>query len=249
MNRWLPLFVIKFAAIICIVVNNCFKASSQQPTDVIPRIYAKSVFFPYPMDKQWKSSLGFTLTTMPQEITEEQHYRIPAIDFHVLKKVSKRWYIDGRVNAQIVQNMFSIGPKWATPINKKLSIAVGDDIAWWFGFIKTEGFRTRGTGWQNTPNLSLGYQFNNKILLTIKGEALMNLAFSAHTGEAAVAAEHRLFSGSAFSIILEQPLYTHHSLTLGFRAVYTDFYWQTWALFETFQRNIYYPEVIVGLIL
>ena len=247
MKTLLSLFIIKAFSIVCIIAIAAGNAHCQE--DSIPRIYAKSVFFPYPMEKHWKSSLGFVLTTMPQEITEEQHYRVPAIDFHVLKKVSKRLYLDGRINAQVLQNMVSLGPRWATPITNKLSVAVGDDVAWWFGFITTEGFKTRGGGWLNTPNLSLGYQFNNKILLTIKAEALMNLSFKAHAGENLVAGNYRLFSGSAFSIILEQPLYNHHSLTLGFRAIYTDFFWQTWALFETFQRNIYYPEVTVGLIL
>lgn len=243
----LPLFVIKTLSIVCAIVCICSSAYCQ--ADTIPRIYAKSVFFPYPMEKHWKSSLGFVLTTMPQDITEEQHYRVPAIDFHVLKKVSKRLYLDGRINAQILQNMVSLGPRWATPITNKLSMAVGDDVAWWFGFINTEGFKTRGSGWLNTPNISFGYQFNNKILLTVKAEALMNVSFKAYTGETPVNADYRLFSGSAFSIILEQPFYNHHSLTLGVRAIYTDFFWQTWALFETFQRNIYYPQVIVGLIL
>ena len=243
----LPLFIAK--AFLIVFVIACSVGNAYCQDNPIPRIYAKSVFFPYPMEKNWKSSLGFVLTTMPQDITEEQHYRVPAIDFHILKKVSKRMYLDGRINAQVLQNMVSLGPRWATPITKKLSMGVGDDVAFWFGFIKTEGFKTRGSGLLNTPNLSFGYQFNNKILLTIKGEALMNLSFKAFAGENPVSADYRLFSGSAFSIILEQPLYKHHSLTLGFRAVYTDFFWQTWALFETFQRNIYYPEVTVGLIL
>jgi hypothetical protein len=246
MKKLLPSFI-KVFIIVCVIASTVGKAYCQE--DTIPRIYAKSVFFPYPMEKHWKSSLGFVLTTLPQDITEEQHYRVPAIDFHVLKKVSKRLYLDGRINAQVLQNMVSLGPHWATPITKKLSVAIGNDVAWWFGFITTEGFKTRGSGWLNTPNLSLGYQFNNKILLTIKGEALMNVSFNAYTGETPVAANYRLFSGSAFSIILEQPFYNHHSLTLGFKVVYTDFFWQTWALFETFQRNIYYPQVIVGLIL
>lgn len=102
---------------------------------------------------------------------------------------------------------------------------MGDDVSWWFGFITTEGFKTRGSGWLNTPNLSLCYQFNNKILLTVKAEALMNVSFKAFTGETSVNADYRLFSGSAFSIIIEQPFYNHHSLTLGVRAVYTDFVW------------------------
>lgn len=63
------------------------------------------------MEKYWKSSLGFVLTTMPQDITEEQHYRVPAIGFHILKKVSQKLYLDGHINAQILQNMVSLGSR------------------------------------------------------------------------------------------------------------------------------------------
>jgi hypothetical protein len=48
--------------------------------------HLKGVFFPYPMDRPWKMSVGFTNTTMPYDITEEIHYRIPALDLHVLRR-------------------------------------------------------------------------------------------------------------------------------------------------------------------
>ena len=63
------------------------------------------IFFPSPLiGKAWHSSIGFTLTEMPVDITEEAQFRAPAIDFHVLRRLGKGYYLDGRINSQIVQN-------------------------------------------------------------------------------------------------------------------------------------------------
>ncbi len=210
---------------------------------------AKRIFFPYPMQQKWQTALGFTATTMPYEITEELHFRVPAADLHVLRKLHNRLYLDGRLNFQIFQNIISLGPRWALPVSKRTSLAIGNDLAYWFGFINVEGLKTTGSGWQNYPNLSIGYRFNKAILLTLKAEALMNFAISTYAGDTKVASDYRLFSGSAYSVFLEQPFYGTKSLTLGFRAIYSNFFWQTWTLFEPFDRNLFFPQVIVGLIL
>lgn len=214
----------------------------------IPATHQKFVSFPFSMDKHWRSSLGFSLTTLAQDVTEEQHLRVPCGDFHVLRKLSHNTHLDGRVNFQFFQNQITLGPRWAFPLSHRLSMSVGNDIAWWFGFLNVEGFKTKGQGWQNYPNASVGYRFNKQILLTVKAEAIMTLSVKARTGDVPVASNHRLFSGSSVTATLEQPFYGNKSLSLGFRFLYTDFFWQTWALFETFDRNIFYPQLIIGFI-
>jgi hypothetical protein len=215
----------------------------------LPMQQQKRIYFPYPMDKKWQTSVGFTATTMPYEITEEIHFRVPAGDFHALRKLGKKTFLDGRINFQVVQNILSAGPRWATPVSERSSVALGADIAYWFGFINTQGLKTRGSGWQTYPSLSFGYRFNKAILLTLRAEAIMNLGIKTYAGETKVATDYRVFSGSAYSVFLEQPFYGNKSLSLGFKALYSNFFWQTWTLFEPFDRNLFFPQVIVGLVL
>lgn len=214
----------------------------------VPAFHQKFVSFPYPMDRPWKASIGFSLTTLAQDVTEEQHLRVPCGDFHILKKLSHNSYLDGRINFQVFQNMITLGPRWAFPLNDRLSMSLGNDLGYWFGFINVEGFKTVGHGFQNYPNVSLGYRFNKSILLTVKAEAIMTLSMKARTGGVPVTSDNRFFSGSSFTATLEQPFYGNKSLSLGFRFLYTDFFWQTWALFETFDRNIFYPQLLIGFI-
>jgi hypothetical protein len=209
----------------------------------------KRIFFPYPMDKGWQTSVGFTSTTMPQEITEEAHFRVPAGDIHVLRKLGNKLYLDSRVNLQVIQNLVSLGPRWATRLSNRVSMAVGNDLAYWFGRINIAGIRTRGHGFQNYPNIAFGYRFNKQVLLTVRAESMMNFGVETFAATTPVKSSYRRFSGSAYSLILEQPFAGSKSMTLGFRAVYTDYFWQTWTLFENYDRNLFFPQIIVGLIL
>ena len=209
----------------------------------------KRIFFPYPMDKVWQTSVGFTATTLPRAITEEAHFRIPAVDLHLLRRLGKNLYADARVNFQVIQNLVTLGPRLPFKLSDRLSMALGNDVGFWFGNINVASIKTHGHGFQNYPNISFGYRFNKRILLTLRAESIMNFGVKTKAAETEVASDYRLFSGSAYSVILEQPFAGSKSMTLGFRAMYTDYHWQTWTLFESYERNLFFPQIIVGLIL
>jgi hypothetical protein len=215
----------------------------------IPAERQKRIFFPCPMDNGWQTSIGFTATTLPRDITEEAHFRVPAADIHILKKLGKGLYGDVHASVQVVQNLITIGPRVPIKLSNRISMALGNDVGFWFGRINVAGIKTRGHGFQNYPNISFGYRFNKQILLTAKAESIMNFGIKTKAAETTVASDYRLFSGSAYSIILEQPFAGSKSMTLGFRAIYTDYYWQTWTLFENYERNLFFPQIIVGVIL
>jgi hypothetical protein len=215
----------------------------------IPIEGQKRIFFPHPMDRAWQTSVGFIVTTMNRAITEEAHFRVPAGDVHLLRRLGKHLYLDSRANIQVLQNMVLLGPRWATPLSDRISMALGNDLGYWFGRINIAGIRTRGSGFQNIPNAAVGYRFNKGILLTMRGEALMNFGIRTYAGETEVESNYRLFGGSAFSAILEQPFAGNKSMLLGFRAILTQYQWQTWTLFANYDRKLFFPQIMVGLIL
>jgi hypothetical protein len=215
----------------------------------IPIDNQKFILFPHPMNSNWRVSIGFSSTTMPREITEEVHYRVPSGDLHVLKRISNHLSLDSRLYFQIVQNLLLIGPKLTGKLTDRISYAVGDDVGFWFGRIKAGQINTTGRGYQNYPYVALGYRGNKQIFLTIKAESIQNFNIDTKAGNTPVKSDYRFFSGSAYTVALEQPFVGKHSMTLGFRAIYTDYYWQTWTLFERYDRNLFFPQLIVGLIL
>ncbi|MER3464200.1 MAG: hypothetical protein C4329_07070 [Chitinophagaceae bacterium] len=211
----------------------------------VPIDNLKFIYYPHPLIRKWTTSVGIIATTMPYEITEELHYRIPAIDVYTVHRITDHFSIDARGSIQGVQNIFTIGPKW----NVKLTDRVAGSLGYWFGFINAEGFKTTGHGWQNFPNLSLGYRFNKAILLTFRAESIITLNIKAIADQTPITHNYSRLSGSSYTITLEQPFYGNKSLTLGFSAIYSKFFWQTWSAFTNFDRDFFYPQLIVGLIL
>ena len=206
------------------------------------------LFFPSPLqERSWIVSLGFTLTTPPRDLTEELAVRAPAFDAHALYGLPENFYLDGRVISQFVQNHFSLGAKWAYG-NDRWSFALGYDVAWWFGFLTVGGFDSKARGWENYPNLTVGYALDD-VLLSLKGELILITSYSSYNGENEVSSDQGKFSGAAISFVIEQPAWKNTHVTLGFRAIYAKFYWMTWALFSTFDRYLFYPELTFGFIL
>ncbi|MGI8891955.1 MAG: hypothetical protein ACR2GN_00710 [Bacteroidia bacterium] len=209
-----------------------------------------SIFYPVPYEeKKWQYSIGLTLITTPHEITEEAQYHLPAGDFHFTGRAYKKLYLEGRVKFQVFQNHLSLGPRLVFQLSEKTSLAIADEQAFWFGWLNIEGFNTRAYGFLNYPSISIGYQSSRDFLVTLKSELLINQYFISFAGRSEVVSDRNLLSGYAFGLILEQPFFKDKHLAVGFRTIYTDFHWQTWVLQPTFERLIFYPEIIVGFIL
>jgi len=247
-NSTLSIFrIYRIGIIVLFALTAAEPGRAQTKVDSLPESY---LYFPYPMQaKKWQSSLGLTFTIWPEDIAEETWIHVPAVRFHFVRKLYKGFSLNGHINTQILQNMISLGPRWAYPISNKFSFSLGDDMAWWFGVLNVEGFNTKANGWTNYPNISIGYRMKRHLLLTWKMEGIIDLTYNSTVGGLNVSKSQQTYSGWSTSLILEQPFYKKTNVILGFRAIYSNFFWQTWSLFETFDREIFYPQFIVEFIL
>lgn len=207
------------------------------------------IFFPGTMETSWSTSLGLLFTTTPHFITEETHISLPAIDLHVLKRTGKNFNLDAHAYIQILQNHASLGFRWVHAVSDKVGVSAGNDIAGWMGRIEIENINTRGLGVMDYPNLSIGYRYDKELLLTLKVELLLNIYEKFYAGEQEIEQNPTLYSGEAFTIAMEQPFFKNTWVTLAFRAMYSNFFWQAWTLFEDYDRNIFYPQLMVAFIL
>jgi len=206
------------------------------------------IYYPAPLaEKQWQVSAGLIQVTPPKELTEEAWVRAPAFDLHALYGLPSNFALDGRVLSQIVQNHFSAGGRWSYPIGN-FSVGAGYDVAYWFGFLNVGGFDSKAHGWINYPSVSVGYNLGN-VRLIGKAEAILDLYHTTTVGTSEVATNQSKVVGAAYSFVMEQAFWKNTHLSLGFRGTYTKFHWMTWSLFSTFDRNLFYPEIIIGFIL
>jgi hypothetical protein len=235
-------------ALIFAILVSCFSTVKAQ--DSLPESKHAAIIFPYPMyTEKWRSSIGITLLTTPEDITEEVRVRVPAIDFRLLRRINDHFIAEGRINVQLLQNQFLAGFHWVLPLSDKLFLSAGNNIGYWFGFLKMEGFDSKGSGWLTYPNVSLGYKTKRNLLITVSAQPSVNLGYRAYNGNEKTSEGKFFYNGESFTIALEQPFYHHKHLTLAFSAINNYFYWQTWSLFYRVNRKIFYPQVTVGFIL
>ena len=209
-----------------------------------------AIIFPYPMyHEKWRASIGFTLLTTPEDITEEVRIRIPCGDFRALRRVNDRLELDARVMFQLLQNHFSVGLRYVLPANEKLFFSLGDDIGYWFGILKLSGFDSKASGWANYPNFSVGYKTKKNLLITLNGQVSYNYNYQAANGQNKFSAGEFYYNGETFTLSLEQPFTNKKHLTLAVSAINNYFYWQTWSLYYRTNRKVFYPQVTVALIL
>lgn len=211
----------------------------------------KAIAFPYPMYKEkWRTSLGFSFLTTPQDVTEEIRLRIPCGEFMVLRKISENVQAYGSISFQFLQNHVSAGLHYVKPINKKFYWSAGNDVGYWFGFLKiVEGFNSNAAGWLTYPSVSFGWLTRKDLLITLKAQASFNLYYQAANGENKFVSTQKYYNGEAFTLSIEQPFYQRKHLLLAFSAISNKFYWQTWSMFYKTNRRVFYPQISVGFIL
>ncbi|UFH55429.1 hypothetical protein [Spirosoma sp. KNUC1025] len=221
------------------------------PRYVQPDARQPAIYFPQaPLPGQVRKSIGLVFTTTPPELTEEIRVSVPAIDFHIQRGLTDHLYAIGRIQTQIVQSNVALGLRYAAQLTDRLYIAPGFDATGWFGALQIKDvFNSQAYGVQTFPSLSVGYRFTRDVQFTFKTEAIMDLYYRSKVGNLAVVYDRRQVNGVAFTFMLEQPFYNKQHVLVGFRAAYSNFNWQLWSLYDTFDRNLFYPQLLFGFIL
>ncbi|GAB3941667.1 hypothetical protein GCM10028805_05200 [Spirosoma harenae] len=219
---------------------------SVEPWPLQPGIY-----FPQaPRPNTWRKSVGVVFTTTPPELTEEIRVSVPAIDFNIQRGLTKKLFLSGRFQTQFVQSNLGIGLRWATPLTNRLFFSAGYDVTGWLGALQIKDvFNTQAYGVETFPSVSVGYKLTRDLRISARFETIIDLYYRSQVGSLAVIYNKREINGVAFSFMLEQPLYHQRHVSIGFRAAYSNFNWQLWSLFDTFDRNLLYPQLIFGFIL
>ena len=221
-------------------------AQSLEPWPEKPGIY-----FPQaPPAGVWRKSIGTIFTTTPPELTEEIRVSVPAIDFNIQRALSRRLYLTGRIQTQIVQSNAGLALRWARPITNRLSVGAGYEVTGWFGALNVRDvFKSQAYGIETFPSISAGYRLTRDLQLTVRSEAIIDFYYRSKVGSLAVEYNKRTINGVAFTAVLEQPFYGKRHVSVGLRAAYSNFNWQLWSLYDTFDRNLFYPQLIFGFIL
>ena len=192
-------------------------------------------------------SVGIRVLTVPRDIAEEEINRAPSLDLHAVLGLPLNFNVSGRIVSQYVTNYARGGVSWSHAFGR-FRLAVGNDAAYWFGFFDFEGFDNRMSGWVEYPNISVGYDAGD-VRLTTTGEFIYLISQSSFAGDNEISLKKSTVAGGALTMVIEQPLWHKTQVYLGVRLTWTNFHYQTWFAFSTFDRRLLFSELLFGVIL
>lgn len=220
-------------------------------TNIFSQTVDKNNYYIYPhmyKSGQTLNLMGLSAAKLPEILVETNDIiRTPIFFYRFRYGLIKNFNADASFETNIITYHASLGLKWNYEFNG-FSAALGSDIAFWIGRLKMEGFDTKMTGLNLYPNLTFGYAFE-KFSVSIKSELILLLDNSIKNGSVEVKNRYANFSGYAFGLYVEQPLWKNNNIMIGFRGVFVKLYYPTWAAFTTFDKRLYITEAVVGLVL
>jgi len=194
-----------------------------------------------------KVSLEMAFLKMPEATVEAADtYRWPAWTLDLFVGLPENFVAEGRLTTQFINWHLQAGLKWQWAAADRLRAYVGADYAYFIGGIGAGAFDNSNRSSFATPNVSLGYDFQD-LALTLKGEASFLLSKTDRAGEITTTQSTNEFNGVTGSAYLEQVFWGQTQFLIGFRANYLKFVYQQWLLFPTTDTYYFVPEFVLGV--
>ncbi|MDX9757603.1 MAG: hypothetical protein RBU27_00435 [Bacteroidota bacterium] len=194
-----------------------------------------------------QSAIGLRLLTVPRDIAEEELNKAPSIEAQSVLSLPWHFSVRGGAVLQVLTNELRLGTHWSWRLGD-VSMSVGDDWAFWFGFMNLDGFDNRANGWINYPGVAVGIDLG-AARLSARGEGIFLLSQHTLAGESEVSSTKRMLVGTALTLAMEQPISRGTEMYLGVRLSRTKFHYQTWFAFSTFDRHLLFSELLIGVLL
>ena len=206
-------------------------------------------YFYYPKSfnsLQYSTVIGISVTKFPIPIVEDQVNTAPMLNLDFRLGVSKKIDINFQFYSNYFANLGSLGFQWML-LDKRISLAVGENTAVWFGHLELESIQLKSMGVVISPFFSIGYDakdFKVTSSLEIQNSYMKTLSHGVLLGEF-----YRPLSAISYKFFLEQPLWNEHWVVLGIKLNYAKFYYQSWLAYSSIDEYFFYPEFSVGFIL
>jgi len=238
-----------FAVVVCLLTFlNVFAQQNEKPAEQTTfNISQASMYYPhYSRLGRFQKEIALSQIYLPFDWLETAA-QVPLLQFHGLVGITKRISIDTRLSSLVVANQVSIGPRVQHEFGR-FSINGGYDVGYAFGALTEFGFNSSLSNWNNYPNLSIGFRWND-ITFTLKGELNYVTSFSTSQGDNTITRDANFYNGYTIGLYIEQRLWKHHVLIVAVKNSYSRYHFMAWPAFSTFNRFYDMPELYLGLML
>lgn len=209
----------------------------------------KSFAYPAPGEEySLRANLGISIGKLPKSVVDDQIYQSP------LAFVSARFDLPLGINIQstarsiFLTNHFSIGSYYNHRFGR-FAASVGGAFAYWFGNARFDNFDVSINGTMLYPSASVGVALGNNIFLTAQYEFAYMTSLNKSVAKINVQSRRNQVIGSAFSIIVEEPVWEDNIIQLGLKLNYTKYFYQSWLAFSNREQWYFVPEFSLGYLL
>ncbi|MEN8193748.1 MAG: hypothetical protein ABFS12_13075 [Bacteroidota bacterium] len=198
---------------------------------------------------EYKHEFSLVLAKLPEDAIESTSAWIyaPLFTYSAKYGLPYAFNLKGGFSSNIITYQLRTGLQWGYNFNR-ITFSINSDAAYWFGRLNRFGFNSEVSAWSGYSNLSLGIEFD-KFTLTIQTESEYIISIKQKADDVVTNNKNSYLAGSSFAIFIEQPAWGDNYMTLGIRFNYTNLYWPAWAVFPSWDRYMYIPEVIIGFVL
>jgi hypothetical protein len=209
-----------------------------------------SFFFPRPYEKEeFAHEFAVILAKLPEDQIEATSSWIysPLFIYKAKYGLGKGFNITGQANTNIISFLFDAGAQWNYSLNR-FSFGVGSSINYWFGALHQFGFDSKVKSWSGRTDLFVGYASEN-FTVTIAGEINYIFGIKQKADDIITSDKGTNFNGGSIAFLIEQPAWKDKFMTLGVKMNWVKLYWPAWAVFPSWDKYFFIPEVFVGFVL
>lgn len=207
---------------------------SQDATDPFVR-------YPAPLEAfEYRGAVGLDLTVLPRLVVEEEVRQIPMIDYRARYGLPGNFSLHGYLGTNVLTTVGSLGAGWSAKAGPA-AVAMGAELAWWYGFATFEGFDIAASSWLLRPNASIGLEFE-RVRLTGHAALQVVTARATRSDGLDVSSQRNQLTGFSLGFVVEQPFFGTTHAAIGMTIHRSRAMYQAWLAFTAFNEYLLYPE-------
>jgi len=169
----------------------------------------------------------------------------PFINYSAKYTLPKGFNIQGSLSTLFISNQVALGPFWNYSIDN-YHFGVGYQVVFDYGVLNQFGFKTKLTGWEQMPSLTVGYSFKKSAII-LRGDMYYTNVLHLNEGGNVLTVANGFLNGYGLTATLEERLWANRLFFFGIKVAHIKYHIVAWPAFPVNNYRYYVPEFQLGL--
>jgi hypothetical protein len=209
-------------------------------------IKSASFLLPRALPKwHYYQSISFSYVDIPSAWTL-QRINAPMLTYNGKFSLPYGFNMQASLSTIYVSNRLNFGPFWNYSIHN-YHFGIGYQFAYNFGSLNNYGYKTKFSGWEQQPSITVGYSFK-KTAIILKGDLYQTNSIDFIEGGHSVPMWNSIgMNGYSISASIEQRLYRNKVISVGIKMNNIRYHFLAWPAFPVNQYRYWVPEFQLGI--